>query len=254
MTKPRNSNPLSGVINLDKPTGISSAKALYRVRKIVGQRKSGHAGTLDPLAGGVLVLCLGKGTKLVETVMDHPKVYRARARLDVTSESLDSDSALQPVDIAGIPSREDILHQCRAFEGVIAQMPPKISAIKIGGVPAYKRTRRHEEITMKQRPVHIYWIHLHGYVWPEIEIEVCSGRGTYIRSLVRDIGAALGVGGCLTGLTRTRVGPFAVSDAVTIDQLDAADDPEAYVIDLERAGALLAPESITIPARPSNGD
>ncbi|MFQ5461268.1 MAG: tRNA pseudouridine(55) synthase TruB [Phycisphaerae bacterium] len=252
MTKPRNTNPLSGLINLDKPTGISSAQALNRVRKIIGQRKSGHAGTLDPLAGGVLVLCLGKGTKLVESIMDHPKVYRAQARLDATSESLDSDSPLQPVAVAGIPSREDVVHRCRGFEGVIQQMPPKISAVKIGGVPAYKRTRRREEVILKPRPVHVYWIHLHDYAWPEIDIEVCSGRGTYIRSLISDLGLALGVGGCLTGLTRTRVGPFAAGDAVTLEQLETAGAPEAYVIDLECARDMLAPHSITIPPRPDN--
>ncbi len=138
-----------GIINLSKPVGISSAKALYRVRSIIHQRKSGHAGTLDPGASGVLVLCLGKATKLVERIMDQPKVYRATARLDVTSESLDADSPLVPVEVALIPDVETIRAACARFVGTVDQVPPQISAVKVGGQPAYKRARRNEVVELR---------------------------------------------------------------------------------------------------------
>ena len=204
---------MDGIINLDKPTGITSAKALYRVRSITRQRKSGHAGTLDPGASGVLVLCLGKATKLVESIMDQPKVYRAKARLDVTSESFDSDRPLVPVEVAAVPSPERLQEACKPFEGQIEQIPPRISAVKVGGQPAYKRARRNEPVELAPRPARIYWLHVYRYAWPDLDFELCCGRGTYVRSLIRDLGATLCTGGCLTSLIRTRVGPFTLESS-----------------------------------------
>lgn len=225
---------MDGLINFNKPVGITSAKALYRVRGITRQRKSGHAGTLDPAASGVLLLCLGKGTKLVERLMDQPKVYRTNARLDVTSESFDSDRPLRPVAVSSPPTRDDVTAALHRFEGVIQQVPPAISAIKVGGVPSYKLAARDQAETHKPRPVRIDWIRLHAYKFPNIEFEMCCGRGTYVRSLIRDLGAALGTGGCLTALSRTRVGPFEVDAGWTFEQLEQA-RPDDYVITLKRA-------------------
>ena len=129
---------MDGLIILNKPPGITSAKVLYRVRKVTGQRKSGHAGTLDPAAEGVLILCLGAATKLVEQLMDQPKLYRATARLDVTSDSFDSDRPLQPVQVDRVPEPAEVGAAMRQFEGEILQVPPAVSALKIGGRPAYK--------------------------------------------------------------------------------------------------------------------
>lgn len=241
---------LSGIINLDKPAGITSAKALYRVRSITQQRKSGHAGTLDPGASGVLVLCLGKATKLVESIMDQPKVYRATARLDVTSESYDSDRPLIPVDVTRIPSAEEVLAACPAFEGVIQQEPPAISAIKVGGLPAYKRAAQGQPPKLAARPVTVYWLHVHAYEWPNLDFEMCCGRGTYVRSLIRDLGERLGTGGCLTSLARTRVGPFEQVGGWSFDRLAEAAGAEDYLIELERARTLLDPANMTTPARP----
>ncbi|MGB2984432.1 MAG: tRNA pseudouridine(55) synthase TruB [Phycisphaerae bacterium] len=234
---------LDGIINFNKPVGITSAKALYRVRSITRQRKSGHAGTLDPGASGVLVLCLGKATKLVESIMDQPKVYRASARLDVTSESYDSDRPMVPVEVANPPTVEAVWEACASFEGVIEQVPPQISAIKVGGVPAYKRTARSKPVKLEPRPVKVYRLHVHAYAWPQIDFEMCCGRGTYVRSLIRDLGEKLGTGGCLTSLVRRRVGPFAESDAWTFESLKAAAGPEEYLIDLDRARELLDPNA-----------
>lgn len=241
---------MDGIINLNKPTGITSAKALYRVRKITRVRKSGHAGTLDPAADGVLVLCLGKATKLVEALMDQPKLYRAAARLDVTSESFDSDRPLVDVPVAAAPDEDTVRAACRHLEGAIEQVPPAISAVKIGGQPAYKRNRAGQTLELRARTVQVHWLHVHRYQWPTIDFELACARGTYVRALIRDLGMALGTGGCLTALTRTAVGPFRLADAHTFAELENAVDPEDYLIPLARARRVLAERPVPIPARP----
>jgi tRNA pseudouridine55 synthase len=245
---------MDGLINFNKPIGITSAKALYRVRKITRVRKSGHAGTLDPGAAGVLVLCLGRATKLVEALMDQPKIYRASARLDVTSASFDSDRPLVEVPVATPPDEAAVRAACRRFEGAIEQAPPAISAIKVGGRPAYKRNRRGETVELKPRPVQIYWLHIHHYAWPVLEFEVACGRGTYVRALVRDLGDVLGSGGCLTGLVRAAVGPFRIEEARAFEDLENAADPGEHLIPLEHARELLAVRPIPIPPRPGATD
>jgi len=244
---------VDGLINLNKPTGITSAKALYRVRSITKQRRSGHAGTLDPAATGVLVICMGRATKLVESIMDQPKVYRTMARLDVTSESFDADRPLTPVDVAQIPTLETVETACRSFEGMIEQVPPRISAVKVAGVPAYKRTARDQPVELKARPVRVYWLCVHAYKWPEIDFEMCCGRGTYVRSLIRDLGENMGTGGCVTSLVRRRVGPFTVEEGWSLDALSAAANPDDYLIDFDCARQLLDPDAVVIPTRPYQG-
>jgi len=241
---------VDGIITLNKPTGITSAKALYRVRAITGERKSGHAGTLDPAASGVLALCLGKATKLVESIMDQPKVYRATARLDVTSESFDCDRPLKAVEVSAIPTIEAVRAVCAGFEGVIEQIPPQISAVKVGGVPAYRRKAGEGPLVLAARPVTVYWVHVHALDWPTIDFEMCCGRGTYVRSLIRDLGERLGTGGCLTSLTRSQVGPFTVENSWSLESLSAATGSSRYLLDLESARAALAPGCVVIPPRP----
>ncbi|MFQ5591630.1 MAG: tRNA pseudouridine(55) synthase TruB [Phycisphaerae bacterium] len=236
---------MDGVINLHKPPRITSAQALYSVRSITGQRKSGHAGTLDPAATGVLVLCMGKATKLVEAIMDLPKVYRATARLDVTSQSFDSDRPLIPLEINTVPNEYDVRAALHSFEGVIDQVPPKISAVKVAGRAAYRRTLRGEQVELQPRSVRVYWIHVQSYCWPQISFELCCGRGTYVRSLIRDLGEKLQVGGCLTSLVRERVGPFSVLDAWSIDRLRAADSADEYLIDLDHARRLVCTDGVS---------
>lgn len=238
-SKSSTNEPLHGLIILDKPKGISSAKALYRIRSHTGQRKSGHAGTLDPMATGVLILCLGKATKLVERIMHLPKVYRTVARLDVTSESFDADRPMVDVEIENVPDEETVKAVLASFEGIIQQVPPAISAIKVQGVPAYKRVRRNETVVLQPRPVVIYSAKLLAYRWPEIEFELHCGRGTYVRGLIRDLGQRLGTGGCLTGLRRSAVGPFDETCIRTIDEIAQCTDPSDYMIPMERTVALL---------------
>lgn len=241
---------MDGIINVHKPTGLTSAQALYRVRKITGQRKSGHAGALDPAADGVLVVCLGRATKLVEALMDQPKLYRTSARLDVTSESFDTGRPLVAVPVAQPPDRQRVCATLRSFEGTIAQVPPAISAVKVRGKPAYKLTRSGRPPELQPRPVQVYWIHVWEYAWPELDFEVACGRGTYVRALIRDVAARLGTGGCLTSLTRRAVGPFRIEQSWSLERLAAARDPADYLLPLERARALLAERPIPVFARP----
>ena len=243
---------MNGIINLNKPTGITSAKALYRVRKITRVRKSGHAGTLDPASDGVLVLCLGRATKLVEALMDQPKLYRAKARLDVTSESFDSDRPLVEVPVTTVPDENAVRAACRRFEGAIAQVPPAISAVKVGGRPAYKRNRAGQTLELRARTVQVHWLYVHRYQWPTIDFELACGRGTYVRALIRDLGVALGTGGCLTALTRSAVGPFRLADAHTFAELEEAAGLEDYLVPLDQARHVLGQVPAPIPPRPGS--
>jgi tRNA pseudouridine55 synthase len=240
---------MDGLIILNKPVGLSSAKALYRVRALTGQRKSGHAGTLDPAAAGVLVLCLGRATRVVEQLMNQPKIYRAVARLDVTSDSFDSERPLRPVDVTHAPDTAAVGSAVRSFEGVIQQVPPLVSALKVGGRPAYRIERAGRTVELPPRPVAIYWVHVHSFDWPMLDFEVACGRGTYVRALIRDIGQALGVGGCLTSLVRTAIGPWRLENAWTLDALRSA-SADQYLIPLDAARRQLD-SPLAVPPRPS---
>ncbi|MCH7812703.1 MAG: hypothetical protein IID40_01655 [Planctomycetes bacterium] len=190
----RGTMDLHGIINFHKHPGITSAKALYAVRKVVGQRKSGHAGTLDPAADGVLVLCLGRATKLVEQVMDQPKVYRARARLDVTSASFDSDRPLVDVAVGSPPDEAAVRAALERFVGEIQQVPPAVSAIKVGGQASYKLERRGQAVPLKARPARIY--------------SACSSPRTLrARSGRSGVSSAIRIGICSREPTAREAGP-----------------------------------------------
>ncbi len=228
----------SGLLNFNKPTGITSAKALYRVRSLTGLRKSGHAGTLDPAADGVLLLCFGKGTKRVERLMDLPKSYHAVGRLDVTSASFDSDSPHQPMDVTTVPSETAVADAARLLVGAIQQIPPVVSAIKIGGKPSYRLARTGKPPVLAARTVQVYSLEISHYAWPEVAFDVRCGRGTYVRALIRDLGTHLGTGGCLTGLTRTAIGPFQLANSTTFEDLEAGLFAERR-LDVDRLDSLL---------------
>jgi tRNA pseudouridine55 synthase len=241
---------MDGLINLDKPPGISSARALDRVRRVLGQRHSGHAGTLDPAAGGVLLVCLGKATRLVERLMDQPKIYVATARLDVTSESYDAARPMVPVDVSDPPETRRVLEAAARLEGLVAQLPPAISAIKVGGQRAYRLARSGQKPRLAPRTVRIYWIHVIEYRWPCLSFELACGRGTYVRALIRDWGAALGVGGCLTALVREAIGPFRRAEAHSLEQIEQAADPGRFVLPPARVMELLSADLPPVPPRP----
>ena len=206
-----------GLLNFFKPCGMTSAQALYRVRSLTGVFKSGHAGTLDPAADGVLLMCMGQATRRVERLMDLTKTYRATARLDVTSRSLDADSPLEAVQVRAPPTRDQVQAAAAEFIGLMQQVPPAVSALKIRGVRAYKLD---SVPPMRPRAVRIERLTVSRFEWPELDFEVVCGRGTYIRAIIRDLGRKLGSGGCLTRLTRTAVGPFTIDQAATFADLE----------------------------------
>lgn len=212
-------NP-SGLIILDKEPGVSSARAVAAVKRLLPKgTKIGHAGTLDPFATGVLILLVGKATKQCERMMNHPKEYLATMCFGATTITDDPESQPVPVDVAVPPTREQILSGLARFTGSIMQRPPAFSALKRNGRPAYELARRGEPVQLQERTVRIHGVELIAYHWPEARIRVECGRGTYIRAIARDLGQTLGVGGYLTALQRTKIGPYGIDQAVTMQRL-----------------------------------
>lgn len=238
----------SGVLIVDKPLRATSAGmcTLVKGRLKAGgapkRVKVGHGGTLDPLATGVLVILVGKATRLSDRVMAGGKEYVATIDLSRVSPTDDLEGDTSPVEVERPPAEGDVRAACARFLGRILQRPPEHSAVKIGGERAYRLARAGEPTPVRARPVTIRAISLVRYQWPTAVLHVDCGKGVYIRSLARDLGVALGTGGVLTGLRRTRVGPFRADSARTPDQLP---DPlgQADLIPLEDAERMLRQDS-----------
>ncbi|MBI1917310.1 MAG: tRNA pseudouridine(55) synthase TruB [Planctomycetes bacterium] len=212
-----------GLLVLDKPGGMTSRDAVDRaLRWFPRGTRVGHTGTLDPLATGVLVLCVGSATRLTEYVQQMAKTYQTTVRLGARSDTDDADGTVTPVAEAVAPTREQLEACLQGFLGEIEQVPPAFSAAKVTGQRAYDLARRGDEVTLQPRKVSVYGIDVRRYDYPEGDLEVRCGKGTYIRSLARDLGERLGCGGLVQMLRRTRVGPFHCEDAVPLDA-----DPEA---------------------------
>lgn len=207
--------PPCGVLNLHKPIGVTSRDVVDLVSRPLRRAKVkvGHAGTLDPLASGVLVVCLGPATRLIDRVQAMGKTYRAVVRLGATSDTLDADGQITEAVDPPIPTEAAVRAALAAQVGVIQQVPPQVSALKVGGQRAYDLVRAGEVVALEARPVRIDRVDLIAYDWPNLEIEVDCGSGTYIRSIARDVGVALGSGGLIAVLTRTRIGSFRMADA-----------------------------------------
>jgi tRNA pseudouridine55 synthase len=197
-----------------KPKGVSSNGFLNRIRKLSGIRKIGHSGTLDPLAEGVLVIGIGKGTKLISGEGGAEKEYEAIVRLGASSTTDDEEGEKTEHAVTEIPRREDVETALSSFIGVGEQIPPIYSAIKIKGKEAYKLARSGKEVEMVSRKAEIKEAELISYEWPFVSIRVVTGPGVYIRAMARDLGEKLGTGGYLSGLKRTRVGDWS-SDKIT---------------------------------------
>jgi tRNA pseudouridine55 synthase len=211
---------INGVIVIDKPAGITSARVVDRVKRLLPRgTKVGHAGTLDPFATGVLVLLVGKATKLCERMMDQPKSYDATLKLGAMTATEDPESPEQIVPNALAPDRATIDDALAHFRGTILQRPPAYSAIRVGGRRAYDLARSGQEVQIQARPVSVYRIDVIKYEYPLLELTIDCGRGTYIRSIARDLGDRLGTGAYLTRLRRTRVGDFTTDDAMAPDSL-----------------------------------
>lgn len=211
---------LQGVLNLDKPAGLSSARLVSRVKRLLPKGvKIGHAGTLDPFATGVLLLLVGKATKSCEKLMGQRKGYEATIKFGATTPTDDPESPEEPIANITIPDESHVREMVARFVGAIEQRPPAFSAMKIQGQRAYKLARRGEKVEMKPRTVMVYSLEILQYTWPLLRVRIECGRGTYIRAIARDLGAALGVGGYLTQLRRTFVGPFTTDRAISLELL-----------------------------------
>jgi tRNA pseudouridine55 synthase len=208
----------NGLLVVDKPGGITSRKAVDLARRWFGRKtRIGHAGTLDPLATGVLVLCLGQATRLVEYVQRMGKTYRSVFRLGARSDTDDADGTITPTPEVVVPELSAVNDALAGFVGVIEQTPPAYSAAKVTGQRAYDLAREGKDVSLAPRDVHVHGVDVLRYEHPELEIEVRCGKGTYIRSLARDLGERLGCGAYVQALRRTRIGPFAEEQAVGID-------------------------------------
>lgn len=208
-----------GLILVDKPIGPTSHRVVHLVRQGTGIRKVGHAGTLDPRASGLLVLCLGAATRLSEYISTSSKCYEAVIRFGVATRSYDGDGEVVRRSTE-IPSGEQIEAALPAFAGVIEQVPPPFSAVKVSGRRAYDLARSGKEVDLGPRTVTIHALRLSDYQSPDLALEVECSAGTYIRSLAHDLGQRLGCGAYLAALRRTKAGPFSLSQAVTLDRLE----------------------------------
>ena len=221
MARKRKGSPVHGWVVLDKPQGVTSTQAVGRVRRLFDAAKAGHAGTLDPLATGVLAVALGEATKTVPYVMDGEKLYRFTASW---GEARDTDDAEGKVTATSSkrPSQQEILAQLPNFTGEILQVPPAYSAIKVDGERAYDLARDGEVVTLEARPILIHEVRLIDIPDPDHAVfEVECGKGSYVRAWVRDLAVALGTVGHVSELRRLRCGPFSVESAISLESLEA---------------------------------
>jgi tRNA pseudouridine55 synthase len=225
-----------GVVVVDKPAGITSFDVVARVRRALGERRVGHAGTLDPMATGVLPVCVGEATKLVPFLMGGDKEYEAQACLGVTTDTLDSTGTVLAETGAGHVTRADVEALLPRFTGRILQVPPMHSALKVDGKRLYELARQGVEVEREARSIEIHALALTEWAPPRLGLRVHCGKGTYIRSLIDDLGRALAVGAHMTALARTRVGPFALARALDLGTLG----PETPLLGLAEALADLA--------------
>ena len=224
MARRKKGRQVDGLLVLDKPTGMSSNAALQQAKRLFGAAKAGHTGSLDPLATGVLPLCFGEATKFSQFLLDADKGYESTFVLGVGTDTADADGAVI-AQASAVHLTEDVVTQAMAtLTGAIEQVPPMYSALKVDGQPLYKRARAGEQVERTARPVEIYCFELLSFEPGEqvrLWVKVRCSKGTYIRTLAEDLGAALGVPAHVATLRRCQSGPFALDDCVTPEQLTA---------------------------------
>lgn len=220
---------MDGVLNINKPSGMTSHDVVQAVRRITKEKRVGHTGTLDPMATGVLVLCAGKATRIARYLEAGEKEYEAIMRLGVTTDTLDAEGRVLETRSYSPPDRSQLLQALKQFTGTIMQQPPAFSAVKVKGVASYKLAREGKAEPLKPRQITIFDIELTAYEDPFISLTVKCSKGVYIRTLCADLGETLGTGAHLTGLVRTRSGRFGIDHAVTLDRI--ADSAAAGTLD-----------------------
>jgi len=217
---------INGLLIIDKPLGFSSNQALSKIKWLFNPKKAGHTGTLDPLATGLLPVCLGEATKFSSYLFDANKTYEAKIKLGFTSSTGDAEGALTDLNIDKFPNKTLVINELKNFEGVIEQTPPRHSALKHDGKPLYQYAREGIEISRKKRTVTIFSIKLIDLKKDELLLEIECSKGTYIRTLAEDIGKKLNVGAYLIGLRRTVVGSLSIDNAISIDLIEESSDED----------------------------
>ena len=225
---------MDGILIINKEKGWTSFDVVAKIRGKLKVRKIGHTGTLDPMATGVLVLCLGRATKLAQEIMGKDKEYIAEITLGATSDTDDAEGQItanvqcpmtfrlrsKPSANDQFPNLQNIKQALKKFEGTIKQIPPKFSAKKIGGHRAYKLARQGKDVKLEPSEVTIHEIEILAYKWPVLKVRVSCGKGTYLRSLARDLGEVLNIGGYLSKLERTKVGQYSIAQAISIEDAE----------------------------------
>ncbi|MBN1918535.1 MAG: tRNA pseudouridine(55) synthase TruB [Verrucomicrobia bacterium] len=220
---------MNGFLVIDKPAGITSHDVVDRARRILGIRKIGHLGTLDPLGVGVLVLAVGTATKAVRYFVEDEKEYTTTVKLGVITDTQDLDGTVVGEREVNV-TREQFDHALERFKGEIEQIPPMVSAKKVGGKRLYKLHRQGIEVKREPKPVTIHEIDVHEFAPPNVTFHVHCSKGTYIRTLCADIGETLGCGGAMAWLRRTRSGFFTIDEAVTLEALETMSTDEIYAL------------------------
>jgi len=221
--KPRQAEELRGLIVLDKPQGLTSRKALNIVERRLDAGTFGHCGSLDPLATGVLVLVLGKARKVQDLIVHGEKVYDMTVTLGASSDTDDAEGEVVPVEGATAPTEEAVEAELGAFRGKFMQLPPTYSAVKVEGRRMHREARKGKPVEAPPREVIVHELKLTRYEWPEADLHLRCGPGTYARAIARDLGSALGTGGYMSSLVRTRVGSLTLDDARKPDDVELSD-------------------------------
>jgi tRNA pseudouridine55 synthase len=210
---------MDGILNICKAPGMTSHDVVARVRKLLQQKRVGHAGTLDPAASGVLPICVGQATRVAEYLSESGKAYQAEITFGITTDTYDAEGTIirrEDVSSLTLPQIDQALPH---FLGAQMQRPPRYSAIKVQGQPAYKHARSGKDLELAARPIEIYRLQILDWQPPHLVLDIECSKGTYIRSLAYDLGERLGCGAHLSGLLRTRSGPFQLAESITLEQL-----------------------------------
>jgi tRNA pseudouridine55 synthase len=220
---------MDGILNINKPQGLTSFDVVKKVKYITGERHTGHAGTLDPCATGVLPVCLGKATRIIEYLFDDTKSYRADIEFGTVTDTYDCDGRVVRTSDAVNVNLQIIEAALDRFRGDILQTPPMYSAIKHRGQPLYKYARQGVEIKREKRPARISAIEIVDWQPPVVTLDITCGKGTYIRSLAFDLGESVGCGAYMKSLVRLRVGRFEINNAVTLTRLESSSKQRSFI-------------------------
>lgn len=226
---------MTGLLLVDKPVGLTSHDVVDKIRRAAGTRRVGHTGTLDPAATGLLVLCLGQATRLSEHLTGLDKVYEGIMRLGIVTDSYDLDGRVLEERTAPEISVDRLQEACDRFTGIIAQVPPMVSAVKIGGERLYKKARKGEVVDRPPREITVHEFRILSYESPDARVYVRCTSGTYVRSLCHDVGQVIGCGAVLAALRRTHVGSFRVSDALPVQDFTGREIVEKRLVSMNNA-------------------